>query len=1658
MKNTKIVFSILIIFFILISISSISATSDNNTQDTFSDSSAIVKNDLNTKNVKQESTSTHILNTSSFDEYVTDGKFNDKVSEGDTIDIQGKLDNPRFALNITKPLNIISSTENAYIDLDTHSLGTSGDYTNGMFQISEGSAGTNITGIVFHNTRVWVDNTFDVHVDNITVLCEQNTGSGVGSFSIRGNSHDITVTNSYFKTIHNGGHSNVVVAGASNCLLENNTVITDGTEGNVGNVFYLTTYGGSTNTNITIRNNTIRSIFPDGKGLAICMGLVLEGSDHIIENNYINAIRAVGPQWADASYGVVTDLDNITFRNNYVIGGAKLNFNGLFYNNTIDSATFSYNKAYNNSIENVTINDNVIFENNTAKKVIVDGENNTLNNNEISSDEDYAVTITGDNNTLLNNQLSCANGVGNDAISNSTEVISYNNSGSIPNKTYYLNENNMGDYFMDISAMTGMPSYAFNSGVFNSGDRLVINLINKDYPMVLYEMSPNTVDGIIIENTTDYNLVPMILSSITLVNSHLTNPVQGNVLITLINSTITTAQNIQKDENSYVLYDYPIEDTYVLTSLKQVLLDNNGHVLSSVKDGSEVMFYEFNSNYSNFLTMMGSSSAYINNIFIDRKINLIAIGGYSNIESNILFDHGSEDTNITGALFTGDITFETGYINFINCTFNKDLTVNQSHISFDGCTFNAKVTLNSTINTLFNNCLFNSSDVINVFNTRNLVFENNTVTTSAVNTIVFDDESNNNIVKNNYLVANSLVGDDSVVIGDNIVEDNSPGYDTQIIIDCDSQVLFDEFLEVTITVNDLNNSNPVSKGYVEVYYDGYLIDIKDLVNGVTYVEIPVAEYDDGSDSYSIKVWYYDGIRYANNVSSINVEVVKSNVTIDVNEFTAKMNEEATITATFLNQKGNPVQATNVTFTVGRLSYTTETASGVATINELVTSEWLDAGKITVTFPDTDAYNRNTSTFTLNTSKADILITPKVTVEGSTASINLALTDELNNNVTDGKVTITTIDGIQLASGRVNNGVYTATVTIPDNYESEYLVANYTGSFYYNDLARNVKLSLMLNSTITLETNDPVYGEELVITGKLEDSKGNTIGDANVTVNINGNKVFVSTDSKGEYTYTYTPSLGLNTITATFNGNDDVYGTSITKEITIRDTDHDMNDVLNQLDEITKANEQLQEQLALQNEILAQLMNIISDLQQQNNNLSDKLDQQAQANDELSQQLNDTTNALTQQNNELKEQLQETTNNLTGQIDELNDKVNNLTQANSDLAQQLNDTTNNLTDQNNELKEQLNNLTQANEELSQQLENTTNALTEQNNELKEQLNNLTQANDEISQLLENTTNALTEQNNNLKDQLANQSQQIAELEGKISQLEEILENLTASEQTTISISPVVDAQFNDEVTITGVLSTTKGNSLSNQVVTVSVNGNSVNVTTVNGVFEYRTVVKNIGDNNNITVSYEGTDKYNPSSANTTFTVDKADCIITIDDVTTVKYGENVTITGTFTNGAGKAIANSKVKLQLNGVYAYVKTDKNGVFTWTTAANRAGENTIVASYGGSSYYNSYKTNATFNVEKQDLMITADDVSYSDGALTIKGTFKNVLGKAVKNTNVRISLNGKTYYAKTDENGTFLFTQAIVANKITYVLGYGGSATYNAYTGTKTTLTVA
>ena len=129
----------------------------------------------------------------------------------------------------------------------------------------------------------------------------------------------------------------------------------------------------------------------------------------------------------------------------------------------------------------------------------------------------------------------------------------------------------------------------------------------------------------------------------------------------------------------------------------------------------------------------------------------------------------------------------------------------------------------------------------------------------------------------------------------------------------------------------------------------------------------------------------------------------------------------------------------------------------------------------------------------------------------------------------------------------------------------------------------------------------------------------------------------------------------------------------------------------------------------------------------------------------------------------------------------------------------------------------------------------------------------------------------------------------------------------------------------------------------------------------------------------------------------------------------------------------------------------RTDKYGIYNISVRTNRIGTNNLTVGYGGNDYYNAYEYATKFAVLKQYVNITVDsvsDVSYGDN-VTITGKFMDKNCRAISNSNVNVYINGKQYKARTDQNGTYLFTKQITGEGIYNVTeGYGGNNYYYAY----------
>ena len=102
--------------------------------------------------------------------------------------------------------------------------------------------------------------------------------------------------------------------------------------------------------------------------------------------------------------------------------------------------------------------------------------------------------------------------------------------------------------------------------------------------------------------------------------------------------------------------------------------------------------------------------------------------------------------------------------------------------------------------------------------------------------------------------------------------------------------------------------------------------------------------------------------------------------------------------------------------------------------------------------------------------------------------------------------------------------------------------------------------------------------------------------------------------------------------------------------------------------------------------------------------------------------------------------------------------------------------------------------------------------------------------------------------------------------------------------TIILNEITNAKFDENVTISGILVNKDSTGLFNQVVTLTIGDEEVNVTTKAGVFQYTTLFRQLGEKmvtanfetkvvgtNNVTFSYGGNACYNSYETSTTFNV-------------------------------------------------------------------------------------------------------------------------------------------------------------------------------------------
>jgi len=511
-------------------------------------------------------------------------KLSPLVKKGDTLDFQGEIKLNGKSLTINKPVNIISSTNDAYIELNTTGLSlSSGENPGKSFNILYDGSNTNVTGIYFHNTQIWLYNTHNVTLNNISgVVEDQKIGSGIGQTTIRANSTNITVKNSYFYTRNNGGSSTLVLAWADNSTIENCTIVG---EGNVGNLLYLTTYnvniasGITPNSNNRILNNTIKG--PE-TAAAICWGIVLSGTNNIVDGNtiYYSGTGITG-QWGSGVSGVINDeqslidIYNNTVSNNKLYNGSTILQGNIIYNNYLDKGSIAVNnaKAYNNTAAGLTIGtgeiivtnnrilgetivqriyqnrEYALIENNTLENITLQSNNVKFNNNTIgaitSGSADLSNDVAVSNITFTNNNISSNIFMG----QHSKNLLFDNN-----NITGDLTVRGSNSIWTN-NSITGNIKIGQNSGETGDNNQLHYNNITGNISFEAWwssnnnTLTNNNITGYIKYNTTSNRGG----NNNTFINNTIISPQQYTIIVTgnqdMTNNIITN--NYLKAEGTY---------------------------------------------------------------------------------------------------------------------------------------------------------------------------------------------------------------------------------------------------------------------------------------------------------------------------------------------------------------------------------------------------------------------------------------------------------------------------------------------------------------------------------------------------------------------------------------------------------------------------------------------------------------------------------------------------------------------------------------------------------------------------------------------------------------------------------------------------------------------------------------------------------------------------------------------------------------------------------------------------------------------------------------------------------------------------------------------------------------------------------------------------
>ena len=224
---------------------------------------------------------------------------------------------------------------------------------------------------------------------------------------------------------------------------------------------------------------------------------------------------------------------------------------------------------------------------------------------------------------------------------------------------------------------------------------------------------------------------------------------------------------------------------------------------------------------------------------------------------------------------------------------------------------------------------------------------------------------------------------------------------------------------------------------------------------------------------------------------------------------------------------------------------------------------------------------------------------------------------------------------------------------------------------------------------------------------------------------------------------------------------------------------------------------------------------------------------------------------------------------------------------------------------------------------------------------------------------------------------------------------------------LNISDVV-MFYRDGTRMVAILTDIKGNPIANATLYFTINGQTYKKTTdANGTASLG--INLVSKIYNATVSYNGSDIYDKLSKNITVTVN----LTILANDTVLMYKDGTEFVAKFLDKTGKALANTSVKFNINGVFYTKTTDAEGI-------SKLGIRLRPGAYILTAYNDITGEEKGFDVTVKSLIAANDLTKYYMNASRFEATIYNKDGTLAINKNVTFNINGVFYHKTTDENG--------------------------------------